>query len=74
MSYKVIVDSCGELTPEMKASGIFETASLTIEVGGHHIVDDETFDQKQLNVPSLLVHHRKNIWKSMTVMWIGCTQ
>ena len=35
MSYKVIVDSCGELTPEMKASGIFETASLTIEVGGH---------------------------------------
>lgn len=47
MSYKVIVDSCGELTPEMKASGNFETASLTIEVGGHHIVDDETFDQKQ---------------------------
>ena len=42
MSYKVIVDSCGELTPEMKASGIFETASLTIEVGGHQIVDDET--------------------------------
>ena len=83
MSYKVIVDSCGELTPEMKASGIFETASLTIEVGGHHIVDDETFDQKQFlqyvaeaagYLPSLLVHHRKNIWKSMTVMWIGCTQ
>ena len=47
MSYKVIVDSCGELTPEMKASGIFETASLTIEVGGHQIVDDETFDQKR---------------------------
>ena len=73
MSYKVIVDSCGELTPETKASGIFETASLTIEVGGHHIVDDETFDQKQFlqlrgedegesrTVPSLAVHHRKNI-------------
>ena len=83
MSYKVIVDSCGELTPEMKDFGIFETVSLTIEVGGHHIVDDETFDQKQFlqirgekqqNVPSLLVHHRKNIWKSMTVMWIGSTQ
>lgn len=28
MSYKVIVDSCGELTPEMKASGIFETAVI----------------------------------------------
>lgn len=45
MSYKVIVDSCGELTEEMKASGKFETASLGIEVGGEHIIDDETFDQ-----------------------------
>lgn len=27
MSYKIIVDSCGELTEEMKASGMFETAS-----------------------------------------------
>ena len=33
MSYKVIVDSCGELTAEMKASGRFETASLGLEVG-----------------------------------------
>ena len=45
MSYKVVVDSCGELTREMKTSGHFETASLSIEVGGHHIIDDETFDQ-----------------------------
>lgn len=45
MSYKVIVDSCGELTEDMKASGNFETASLSIEVGGYHITDDETFDQ-----------------------------
>ena len=45
MSYKIIVDSCGELTEEMKASGHFETASLEIDVNGHHIVDDETFDQ-----------------------------
>ncbi len=29
MSYKVIIDSCGELTEEMKKSGHFETASLT---------------------------------------------
>ena len=29
----------------MKASGIYETASLEIDVNGHHIVDDETFDQ-----------------------------
>ena len=45
MSYKIIVDSCGELTKEMKESGIFESVALGIEVGGHHIVDDETFDQ-----------------------------
>lgn len=45
MSYKIIVDSCGELTEEMKNSGCFETASLSIEVGGYHIIDDDTFDQ-----------------------------
>ena len=47
MRYKVIIDSCGELTKEMKESGCFETASLQIDVNGHHIVDDETFDQAQ---------------------------
>lgn len=45
MSYKIIVDSCGELTDEMKASGHFETASLEIDVDNCHIIDDETFDQ-----------------------------
>ena len=47
MSYKIVVDSCGELTEEMKKSGHFETASLEIDVNGHHIIDDETFDQKE---------------------------
>ncbi|MGC4019379.1 MAG: DegV family protein [Muricomes sp.] len=45
MNYKVIVDSCGELTKEMKDSGIYETASLTMEVDGVRIIDDATFDQ-----------------------------
>ena len=45
MSYKIIVDSCGELTEEMKASGCFATASLEIQVDDYHIIDDETFDQ-----------------------------
>lgn len=45
MSYKIIIDSCGELTEEMKKSGHFETASLQIDVNGYHIIDDETFDQ-----------------------------
>lgn len=47
MNYKIIVDSCGELTEEMKASGIYETASLEIELQGRHIIDDETFDQAE---------------------------
>ena len=46
MSYRVVVDSCGELTEEMKQSEHFVTASLEIEVDGYHIIDDATFDQK----------------------------
>ena len=45
MDYLVFVDSCGELTDEMKQSGHFKNIPLTIDVDGHHIVDDETFDQ-----------------------------
>lgn len=41
----MIVDSCGELTNEMKESGCFETASLSMEVGGVRIIDDASFDQ-----------------------------
>lgn len=45
MSYKVVIDSCGELTEEMKKSGHFENAPLTIHVDEFTIIDDETFDQ-----------------------------
>ena len=45
MSYKVVIDSCGELTEEMKKDGHFETAPLTIYVDDFMIIDDETFDQ-----------------------------
>ncbi len=45
MSFKVVIDSCGELTKEMKESGLFQTASLTMQLDDHLIVDDETFDQ-----------------------------
>lgn len=76
MSYKVIIDSCGELTEEMKKSGHFETASLQIDVDGHHIVDDESFDQADFlrrvkasgNVRNHHVRHRKDIWKNIIVM------
>lgn len=45
MSYLVVVDSCGELTAEMKASGHFISAPLTLDVDQYHFVDDESFDQ-----------------------------
>lgn len=46
MSYRVVMDSCGELTEKMKQSGHFKTASLTMQVDDCTIVDDETFDQE----------------------------
>ena len=45
MEYRIVVDSCGELTDEMKKSGIYKTASLSMEVDGVHIQDDESFGQ-----------------------------
>ena len=45
MSYKIILDSCGELTEAMKNSGNFENIPLTLKVGEKSIIDDETFDQ-----------------------------
>lgn len=45
MSYKIIIDSCGELTEGMKASGCFQSAPLTLMVDDYVIIDDETFDQ-----------------------------
>lgn len=46
MSYKIIVDSCGELPEEYKNDSHFENVPLSIEIDDHHIVDDETFDQE----------------------------
>ena len=45
MSYIVVVDSCGELTDEMKKDGHFISAPLTMQVDEYDFVDDETFDQ-----------------------------
>ena len=47
MSYFIYLDSCGELTEEMKQSGHFANVPLTLYVGDETIVDDETFDQKR---------------------------
>ncbi len=47
MSYKIIVDSCGELTEELKKGGHFVTAPLNLQVDEQWIVDDETFNQAE---------------------------
>ncbi len=43
--YKIIIDSCGELTEEMKNDGHFVNVPLTLEIDDAQIVDDETFNQ-----------------------------
>ncbi len=45
MSYKIVIDSCGELLERWKKDERIERASLTLTVDGEDIVDDETFDQ-----------------------------
>ena len=45
MSYRIVMDSCGELTNEMQNSGKIVSVPLTLEVNGKRILDDETFDQ-----------------------------
>lgn len=46
MSYKIAIDSCGELLDEWKNDGRIESIPLTLTVGGENIIDDEKFDQK----------------------------
>ncbi len=45
MDYKVIVDSCGELSKGMKEDGHFASVPLELDVDGYHVVDDESFCQ-----------------------------
>ena len=45
MSYKIIIDSCGELLDQWKEDQRFESVALTLNVGGENIIDDDTFNQ-----------------------------
>ena len=45
MSYRIVVDSCGEFTEEMAKDPHFVHAALNLEIDGNHFVDDETFDR-----------------------------
>ena len=48
MSFKIIVDSCCDLTPAMLSDPCFLSVPLTIRVGEETIVDDAAFDQASL--------------------------
>lgn len=43
--YKIVIDSCGDLTEELKKTGRFSSVALELEIDGVRIIDDETFDQ-----------------------------
>lgn len=45
MSYKIVIDSCGELPERCKVDDHFESIPLSMQIDEHLIVDDETFDQ-----------------------------
>lgn len=52
MDYKIVLDSCGELTYKMKESGIYHTAVLSMLVDGDTILDDESFDRERFSEKS----------------------
>lgn len=45
--YKIIIDSCGELSKEMQEDGHFENVPLTLQIGDIEIVDDKSFNQAE---------------------------
>lgn len=45
MSYKIVVDSCCDLTQDMKKWDNLQVVPLTLEIGDYRIFDDENFDQ-----------------------------
>ncbi len=47
MEYQIIMDSCGELTEEMKRLGIVSSVPLTLQVGDTEVTDDTTFNQAE---------------------------
>lgn len=46
MTYKIIGDSCLDLTKELKQEPHFQMVPLTLQVGDVQVIDDENFDQQ----------------------------
>jgi len=47
MSYKIVLDSCGELPENLLHDNRFERVPLSLEVGEYQILDDENFNQAE---------------------------
>jgi len=47
MSYKIILDSCGEIPEKYQGDNRLERVPLSLEVGDYMIYDDESFDQAE---------------------------
>lgn len=47
MEYRIVGDSCLDLTSEMKKEGKIKIVSLTLQVDGVDFIDDDSFDQKK---------------------------
>lgn len=45
MSYKIVIDSCGELTDTLKKDPHYENVALELDVDDYHVLDDESFNQ-----------------------------
>ena len=45
INYRIVVDSCGEFTEDMKKNPHFAHAALHLSIDGGQFVDDETFDR-----------------------------
>ena len=64
MTYKIIGDSCLDLTEEMKRDSRFQMVPLTLQVGSAQVVDDETFDQKKfLGLVKADVYKRQAVFR-----------
>jgi len=48
MDFKIIVDSCCDLTAELRKRFDISTAPLSIDIGDKHFVDDENLDRESL--------------------------
>ena len=45
MSFRIIVDSCCDLSPSLLRAEPFTSVPLTLRIGDFTVTDDQTFDQ-----------------------------